>query len=115
MNRILFITPYVPRESNAGAAYSKQLLEELAKYFIVDVVYFRQDVTCDYLPQNPNINVIAVYAINKWSRIRGFLCLPWLFPIFTCRFSLPIFRKLKKRLEEVEYEILYFDFSQTFA
>ena len=115
MKRILFITPYIPQDTNAGAAYTKQLLEELAKTCLIDVFYFRRNINSEYLPKNQNINIISAYLVNRWSVIGGLLCLPWLFPIFSCRFSPFILSKLKKRVEDIRYDFLYFDFSQLFV
>lgn len=114
MGKILFITAYIPRESNAGAAYTKQLLEELANKHVIDLIFFRSDKKLVYNPSHPNINIVGVYNVSTWSRIVGFICKPWLFPFFTCRFSPLILKRLKNRIRKNGYDFVYFDFSQSF-
>ena len=110
MKNILFITPYVPSATNAGANYTKQLLEHLSKEHCVDLIYFydKNDSKTYY---NKNINIIRRFVNH---RIINVLTCPLLPPIFTARFNLKILFFIKKLIRNKYYDIIYFDFSQTF-
>lgn len=113
--KILFITPFSPDNQGKCVSYTGQLLKELSKDHTIDLVYFRYRKDCSYVPYNPNINVILEKVISSKDKIIGILSLPFIFPLFSSRFNVQISNFLQKRIVEVDYDYIYFDFSQTFA
>lgn len=114
MKRILFITPFVPSLQGAAMKFTKKTIESLSNDFIVDLVYFKYADDDIYLPKNKNINVLSVFPISIKTKLLGISQKPWLYPIFTVRYS----RKLKKYFNELiqnnSYSLIFLDHSQTF-
>lgn len=115
MKRILFISSYTPSTLGAGVGYSNQLLMTLSKSCKIDLVYFDYKGEPEYIKPNRNVNVLKRVEINIWTKIKGLILLPWIFPLFTCRFNWKTCMFLKKQVKLVHYDYVYFDFSQTFA
>lgn len=114
--RVLFITPFVPNiTEGAGAAYSGELINEVSKHHRVDLLYFRYSDKTSYLPVNANITIVGEFVISKLTKIIGAISLPHYFPLFTSRFSWKILRLINKLVSVNRYDIIYFDFSQTFS
>ena len=113
--KILFITPFSPDNQGKCVSYTGQLLKELSKDHIIDLVYFRYRNDSSYVPYNTNINVILEKVISIKDKIIGILSLPFIFPLFTSRFNVHISSFLQRKIVEVDYDYIYFDFSQTFA
>lgn len=115
MKKILFITPFVPDvKGGGGTSYTKCLLLELSKSYKVDLVYFRYKAD-EYYSNDVNIKVVKEYTINKFDKILSLLSLPWIFPLFSARFKWSINREIQKTIDRGNYDIVYFDFSQTFS
>ena len=115
MKRILYITSFTPSNHGAGIGYSNQLINDLSKNCLIDIVYFDYKNKPEYIIPNKNVNVIKRVEINTWFKLKGLLSLPWLFPLFSCRFSWKVCSFLQKQVENKNYDYVYFDFSQTFA
>ena len=115
MKRILFIGTYTPSSIGAGVGYSNQLLKDLGKNCEIDIVYFDYKNEPEYIIPNKNITVLKRVEINLWFKLKGFLSLPWIFPLFSCRFSWSVCRFIQKQITVVNYDYIYFDFSQSFA
>lgn len=113
--KILFITPFSPDNQGRCVSYTGQLLKELSRNHTIDLVYFRYRNDCTYVPYNTNINVVLEKVISTKDKIIGMLSLPFIFPLFSSRFNVHILDFLQRRIEEVDYDYIYFDFSQTFA
>ena len=115
MKRILFVATYTPSTLGAGVGYSNQLLMELSKSCEIDMVYFDYNGEPEYLIPNNNVRVLKRVEISLWFKIKGLLLLPWIFPLFTCRFSWSICRFIRNQVKHTHYDYIYFDFSQCFA
>lgn len=108
MKRLLFISSFPPNKKTAGQNYTLNLINDLSNEFDIDLIYWG-------FPEHSieaNLNVknaqqIKVGIIQKISCI----LIP-LFPLFTRRFSFSTYRNLQKSVNE--YDLIYFDFSQTF-
>lgn len=115
MKKILFITPFVPDNyGGGGTSYTKCLLQELSTSCEIDVIYFRYP-TSGYYSNNGNISVIKEYTLGKFDKLLSLLCLPWMFPLFSARFRWRINREIQNLIDKGNYDLVYFDFSQTFA
>ena len=115
MNKILFITPFVPDDhGGGGTSYTKCLLQELSKSNKIDLIYFRYKTSGHY-SNNGNISVIKEYTIRKFDKILSLLCLPWIFPLFSARFKWEINTEIQNLIDKGNYDLVYFDFSQTFS
>ncbi len=115
MKKILFITPFVPSNRGAGVHYTKQLLDTLSKDFKIDLVYYRYSNDEKYKIPNDNIRVVKELVVNQSLKMIGWLSLPFLFPLFTSRFSWSLYTFLRKMLKNNSYDFIYLDFSQTFS
>lgn len=115
MKRILFITPFTPNNQGAGVSYTNQLLKELSKSCLIDLVYFRYKNNDEYVAPNGNVTVILDKVIHTGDKILALLLQPGVFPLFTARFNNTLCRFLQKRVENTKYDFVYFDFSQTFS
>lgn len=114
MKKILFITPFTPSNKDAGANYTKQLLENLSTNNLIDLIYFRYSEDEDYLAPNPNIIIRKIINNNLLFKLINLIFLPILFPLFTVRFNWLILYQIKCLIKKNSYDIIYFDFSQTF-
>lgn len=114
MKKILYISAFVPSENTAGQNYSKQLLHELSKFFIVDLYCFdsfghRLDAGLCQKLRN-----IRIVRISKFNKLFGCLQLFFIHPMFTSRFSISLAIKLYRKIKTEKYDWVYLDFSQTF-
>lgn len=115
MKKILLITPYTPDNQGVGVSYTSQLLRELSKTCIVDLVYFRYEEDAAYKPVSTNIRVVLDKVVHTKDKVLGLLNHPLLFPLFTSRHCKDVTRFLQQRVRENSYDCVYFDFSQTFS
>ena len=115
MRRILLITPYTPDNQGRGVSPTSRLLQEITKTSQVDMVYFRYKEDKEYIPINSNIRVIKDVLVDNVYKVMGLLQKPFLFPIFTPRYSRSIARFLREQVKRESYDFIYFDFSQTFS
>lgn len=112
--RILFITPFSPSSNHAGVVYTRQLLLELSKSCVIDLVYFRNHTEKQFLPHE-NVNILKEIMVGRVFKLFGVLSLIWVFPIFSARFSWKICKWIRDLIKNNQYDFLYFDFSQTFT
>lgn len=115
MKRILLITPYTPDNQGRGVSPTSRLLYEVTKTCCVDLVYFRYSEDKEYIPINSHIRVIKDVIVDNLYKVKGLLQKPWLFPVFTPRYSRSIARFLHEQVKKETYDLIYFDFSQTFS
>ena len=115
MKKILFITPFTPDNQGAGVSYTSQLLKELSKTCLIDLVYFRYKRNNCYVAPNGNISVICEEVIRTRDKIHALFLQPGFFPLFTARYSKRVCKFLQDRVNSNHYDYVYFDFSQTFS
>jgi glycosyltransferase involved in cell wall biosynthesis len=111
--KILVVTAFVPSHRTAGQNYTLQLIEDLAEDHLVDVAYFHYAADTPYSPPCGNVRVVFVREISPARKFLNALKLPLTHPFFSCRFDLGLVRFLRRHREE--YDLLYFEFSQTFV
>ncbi len=115
MKKILFITPFVPdNHGGGGTSYTKCLLQELSKSNKIDLIYFRYKTSGHYFT-NGNISVIKEYTIQRYDKLLSLLNVPWIFPLFSARYKWSIKKEIQNIIDKVCYDLVYFDFSQTFS
>ena len=114
INRILFLTAFNPSKNDAGSNYTRQLLLELGESHIIDLIIFKKKDVETFDPRMRNISIIKAVKVSTFSRLKGFLMVPFIFPLFSSRFDYNILVFIKNKKKEVRYDIIYFDFSQTF-
>lgn len=114
MKKILFITPFPPSTLGAGVNYTRQLLEELSQSFKIDLIYFRSKEDSFYTPPNTNVRVKKIFEISKLRKILSVIFLPFLFPLFTAKFSFSYLANIRSIINNGKFDIIYFDFSQMF-
>lgn len=115
MKSILFITPFTPNNLGAGVSYTCRLLRELSKTCNIDLVYFRYDKDPSYSIPNERIHVLEEVLISKYDKLKALIRHPFIFPLFTSRYKRSVCKILLKQIELVDYDFVYFDFSQTFC
>lgn len=115
MQRILFITALTPNDRGAGVAYTNRLLIELSKTCQIDLVYFRYADEKPYIAPNDKVNVIGEEVISAHDKIKSLFLMPGVFPLFTARYKKSVRSFLQKQMSHVQYDYVYFDFSQTFC
>jgi glycosyltransferase involved in cell wall biosynthesis len=112
--KILFLTPYAPSKRAAGENFTRQALDDLSKEHEIYLVYFKYKNDSVYKANSPNIEVIKIcknsFAIKFWSCFK----IPFLFPVFTIRFSFRLLWLLKKIHNEKKIDMLFLDHSQMF-
>jgi glycosyltransferase involved in cell wall biosynthesis len=108
--KILYITAFPPNTMTAGQNYSRQVINDLSKDNIIDLIYFsypnHKIINLD------KVNSIIEIPINKRKKFINSIFLFFLHPFFTSRFSLKIFFYIKKKAKESD--LVYFDYSQVF-
>lgn len=113
--KLLFITAFNPSKNDAGSNYTRQLVLELTKQYRIDLIIFKKKAEKLFLIETPNLKIINTYNVNTLTRIIGMLSLPIFFPLFSSRFKWTVALFLKQLLKKQTYDLIYFDFSQTFA
>ena len=114
MKKILFLCPFSPCCNHAGTVYTRQLLNELSKNCIIDLVYFCYPSDKRY-KEHDNISVLKVFEISTSLKIHGVLLNPFTFPLFSSRYENSIRIYLQSQINSTGYDFVYFDFSQSFA
>jgi len=111
MKKILFITPFQISNKTAGQNYTKNLIKDLSKDYLIDIINFKpkENSNIDF---NENVNYIKSVRTNNFFKLLNVLKFPLLHPFFTSRFSYNVLFYLLKNQEK--YDFFYFDFSQTF-
>jgi len=104
MERMLYITAFPPNHKSGGQTFSYNALQDLKKYYSIDLIYFTYS-DHDYEIVD-GINVLRVVHPS----MLGCVQLPALYPVFSRRFSYKLLRYLKTIVNE--YDVLYFDFVQ---
>ena len=113
-DKILFITAYVPNKAAAGEKNTMIMLNDLAKYFEVHLVYYKYDYEMEYTPTNENVKTINILKNSKWIKLKNFLNYPFVHPVFSIRFSWKQLRQIKKLCVENEYKAIVFNHSNMF-
>jgi glycosyltransferase involved in cell wall biosynthesis len=111
MGKILFISAFTPSISTAGQNFSLQLLEELSKNHTIDLLFFRTG-SDSFKPANNRISVIEQVPLSPWLKLLHAILFPFFHPIFSGRFSYRVLFLILARCNKVNYDVIYFDFSQ---
>lgn len=114
MEKILFITAYVPHKAAAGEKNTMIMLNDLAESYDVDLVYFKYDYDKPYLPERNNVKVLKVFKNSKSIKIWGILNLPFLHPVYSIRFSWSKLITLKKLMGNTSYKAIVLNHSNVF-
>lgn len=114
MKKILFITPFPPSNIGAGVNYTRQLLDDMADKFKVDLIYFRNAKEKYYEDISGNINIRYIFTTSKLRKLISVICIPFVFPLFSAKFSFKKLNKIRKLLQKEHYDYVYIDFSQMF-
>jgi glycosyltransferase involved in cell wall biosynthesis len=94
----------------AGQNYSRQVINDLSKENLIDLIYFSYP---NHGIMNLNeINSSTEIPINQNRKRMNSLFLFFFHPFFTSRFTLRLLFKLRRIAKN--YDLLYFDFSQIF-
>lgn len=107
MKRILFITAFPPNDKTAGQFYTLSLINDLiVQGNTVGIIYFK-------FPNQKVDNTLQKYVVASYdSGAMNCLFHPLTFPLFSKRFNIFIAKQIQAITNN--YDILYFDFSQTF-
>lgn len=114
MKKILYLTAFVPSEFTAGEKNTKTMLNELANSYAVDLVYFKYGNEENYIPDNKNVSVKAVFANSLLIKLLNILLFPFVYPLFSVRFNWLVLRRIQKEVNSNHYDAIVFNYSQTF-
>jgi len=107
MKKILFISALPPSNKTAGCYYTLRSLDDLVNNdYTVDLIYFDSNIIDAMIPEK--VNVLKKYPVKNISCIKN---LP-MYPLFTRRFEKHICNYIRSISQN--YDVLYFDYSQTF-
>ncbi|TDT67879.1 glycosyltransferase involved in cell wall biosynthesis [Hypnocyclicus thermotrophus] len=112
MKKILLVTAFPPNNKTAGQNYTKNLIKELSKENIIDIVSFSYKKHDFFDFNNKNVSYKKIIKNNIFTKIMGSFKFLLLFPFFTSRFSFRVLIYILKNLNEYDY--IYLDFSQVF-
>ena len=113
-DKILFLTAYVPHKAAAGEKNTMIMLNDLASYYDIDLIYYKYDYDKAYEPERNNVRVVEVLKNSKWVKIRNILNFPFVHPVFSIRFSWGELRKIRKLLGRNNYKAIVFNHSNMF-
>jgi hypothetical protein len=105
MKTLLLISAYPPWNVTGATVLTSNLIKELSKKYVIDLVYFRHKL-CNLEKDLPVRNITA-FDVDNMNSVKN----PFVFPIFTRRFSKKILDYLRQISES--YDILFFDIIQT--
>jgi len=114
MKKILYITAFVPSKTSAGENFSRQLIDDIARENIVDLVFFRYSSDSDFIRNSENIKIVRQFKNNSFIKFLNCLMFPFFFPLFTVRFNISRLLFLRKLITRNNYDTILMDFSQTF-
>jgi glycosyltransferase involved in cell wall biosynthesis len=112
MKNILLVTAFKPSRRAAGENYTRQFIIDISRYCRVDLLYFENKP--GQLFECRNTRVLRVFPDTLPRKLCNAAARPFLFPLFTVRFNRRRMKFLRKVLAENKYEVVIFDFSQTF-
>jgi len=114
MKRILFITAFVPSRIGAGENFSRRLINDLAVQNYIDLICFKYSYNEDYIIESNNVKVLKTFSNSLIIKLLNYMMFPFIFPLFVVRFNLNRLFFIKKAVRKYHYDLLIFDFSQTF-
>lgn len=114
MKKILFVTAFVPGRTGAGENFSRQFINEISARNKVDLIYFKYQADANYVSESGNVNVLRVFRNSFKIKFFNFLMFPVIFPLFSVRFNIKRLHFIKKTVKKNNYDLVIFDFSQTF-
>ncbi len=108
MKRILFVTAYPINNKTAGQNYSLHLLQDLSTEYVLDILYwsYKEHSSISTFENSTH------YSPNSSWKTIVYSLLMNLFPLFVVRFDKQTLKHIQTKASE--YDVLYFDFSQTF-
>ena len=112
MQKILFLTAYPINNKTAGQNYTLQLLNDLSKDNSIDIIYWEYPEHQSIIDRK-NINIIGKYKINNWFKTILYSIIKCKFPLFIVRYNRHVKNWIIQNYNK--YDIIYFDFSQTFV
>jgi len=105
MKKLLFVTAFPPNNKSGGQTFSLNLINDLSKSYIIDVLYFTYKNHC--IEDNLCVNSTKSFCANNLNCINDFTK----HPIFTRRFNMNILRYIADIT--MNYDVLFFDHIQT--
>ncbi len=114
MKKILFISAFLPSKTGAGENFSRQLINDLSEKHTIDLIFSKYRKDGLYKIENENVRVLKVFRNSFLIKLLNYLMFPWIFPLFSVRFNFFRLAFIKKALRKNHYDLIIFDFSQTF-
>lgn len=104
MKKLLYITAFPPNNKSGGQFFSMNTLKDLSKSFDIDLFYF------SYPNHECSVKDIVKSSTELYSSLKNCLQKPFMYPLFTKRFSPTILKQLQNIA--AKYDVLYFDYTQ---
>lgn len=83
MKKILFLTAFVPNEAAAAEKNTKIMLDDLGRFYLVDLVYFKYDIDESYIPTHKNVRVLRVCKNSVLVKFLNVLLFPFIHPMLS--------------------------------
>lgn len=112
MKKILFLTAYPINNKTAGQNYSLKLLLDLSCNYNIDIIYWNYPNHETTMKNIKNLNVVMELNTNGLLKTLYYSIINCSFPLFTVRYNCFVHKWLKQN--QSNYDLVYFDFSQTF-
>ena len=113
-DKILFLTAYVPHKGAAGEKNTMIMLNDLASYFDVDLIYYKYEYDNPYQPEKENVRVLSVQKNSKWVKVRNILNFPIVHPVFSIRFNWKLLHQIQGYYDKNHYKAIIFNHSNMF-
>lgn len=102
--KMLYISAFPPNYLSGGQKFSMNVINDLSKNFIIDLIYFSY-------PGHKLSNELTVNSVTCYKPdLKNCLNQLFYFPSYTKRFSYKILKEIRKIARN--YDCLYFDYSQ---
>lgn len=107
LKKILFVTAFPPNELTAGQYFSKDLINQLAEQFEIELITF--SYKNHVIDVNPKVKY-KIFKLNSFTKLTNSINKFYIHPIFTARFNSNWNNIIKLKAQKADY--IFFDFSQ---
>ncbi len=87
MKKILFLTALFRMKLLLPRKNTKIMLDDLGRFYLVDLVYFKYDIDESYIPTHKNVRVLRVCKNSVLVKFLNVLLFPFIHPMFSVRFN----------------------------
>lgn len=112
--KILVITAFVPHRAAAGEKNTMIMINDLAKSYDVDLIYYKYEAEDSYKPERSNVRIVHEEINSLPRKLWGILSYPFIHPFFSIRFSWKMLSIINNLCEENHYKAVVLNHSFIF-